>query len=267
MSDSDFFLLGSSSSGNSGLLKTDRSRALIDIGFSGRKTKSYLEQLGESIESIDAIFLTHEHSDHSYGLNGLAKFKHIPIYANRDTARAIQARLNWRPNWKIFETGSAFNVADIEVQTFSIPHDAYDPVGYTFSWGYGDLLSPKRSLAWATDMGYIPSSVHEYIKNVETLVIEANYDDDLLDQDNKRPWSVKQRIRGRHGHLSNNDVLKLLTETKHSQWKKVFLVHLSKDCNCVQRVKSLFSEKTASERKFEISITNPDEFCPRPVFF
>ena len=267
MSTSHFALLGSSSSGNSGFLRSDTSKILIDLGFSGRRTVKFLQEMGESIEAIDAIFLTHEHSDHATGLNGLAKHSSIPIYANRDTARAIQAKLNWKPNWKIFETGSTFEVGDLTVTAFSVPHDAYDPVGYTFTWGYDDLFSPRQSLAWATDMGYVPQSVKEHLRKVDTLVIEANYDEALLDQDTKRPWSVKQRIRGRHGHLSNQDVLNLFKDIDRPFWKKVFLVHLSKDCNCKNRLHSLFNNGSNSARNFEISIIDPEELCPKPVFF
>ncbi|MGB0370892.1 MAG: MBL fold metallo-hydrolase [Opitutales bacterium] len=267
MSANSFSLLGSSSSGNSGFLETDHSKVLIDLGFSGRRTLKFLEQLGTSITEIDAIFLTHEHSDHATGLSGLSKHPDIQIYANRDTARAIQSKLKWRPNWKIFETGSTFKVGDIEVSAFSVPHDAYDPVGYTFTWGYGDLFSPIQSLAWATDMGYVPESVKNHLKSVDTLVIEANYDEDLLEKDLKRPWSVKQRIRGRHGHLSNQDVIKLFKEIERPNWKQVFLVHLSRDCNCKDHVKNLFSSIADYSRKFELSIVDPEEFCPKPIFF
>lgn len=267
MSPCPFKLLGSSSSGNSGLLTTDESKILIDLGFSGRRTKKFLEELGESIDQIDAIFLTHEHSDHATGLNGLAKHSDIPVYTNRDTARALQAKISWRPNWKIFETGSTFEVRDLTVTSFSVPHDAYDPVGYTFTWGYDDLFSPRQSLGWATDMGYVPKEALNHLRQVDTLVIEANYDEELLEQDTKRPWSVKQRIRGRHGHLSNQDVLKFFKDIGSPFWKRVFLVHLSRDCNCKDRVRSIFSNVETRPSKFELSIVDPEEFCPEPVFF
>ncbi|MEM9025742.1 MAG: MBL fold metallo-hydrolase [Verrucomicrobiota bacterium] len=267
MSPSRFSLLGSSSSGNSGFLATDHAKVLIDLGFSGRRTSKFLREMGTSIDEIEAIFLTHEHSDHSYGLNGLAKHPQIPVYANRDTARAIQAKLNWRPNWKIFETGTTFVFKDLKVSSFSVPHDAYDPVGFTFTWGYDDLFSPRRSLAWATDMGYIPEAVKEHLRGVDTLVIEANYDEDLLENDLKRPWSVKQRIRGRHGHLSNQDIIRLFREIEQPLWKQVFLVHLSRDCNCKDHVKNIFSTIADYSRQFELSIIDPEEFCPKPIFF
>ena len=115
--------------------------------------------------------------------------------------------------------------------------------------------------------GLCPQEVQKRLGQVDTLVIEANYDEALLDQDTKRPWSVKQRIRGRHGHLSNQDVLSLLKETEAPVWKNVFLVHLSRDCNCKDHLRSLLGKVDNFTRNYKISIIDPDEFCPKPVFF
>ena len=95
---------------------------------------------------------------------------------------------------------------DIDVRSFALPHDAYDPVGFIFGGDSPMIYSQPRSLAWVTDLGYVPEHVREHIRCVQTLVIEANYDEDLLDRDDKRPWSTKQRIRGRHGHLQRCDL-------------------------------------------------------------
>ena len=267
MEESRFAFLGSSSSGNSGLLKTDESKVLVDLGFSARRTCQFLRDLNESIDGIDAIFLTHEHGDHARGLSGLAKHADIPVFANRDTARALQKMLSWRPNWHIFETGSKFKHRDIEIQSFSVPHDAYDPVGFTFEWGYDDLFSPRQSLGWLTDLGYVPEQVKECIAHVDTLVLEANYDADLLEKDIKRPWSVKQRIRGRHGHLSNQDAMAFIDEMSASRWKQLYLVHLSRDCNDVNLVNRLFTPLAQRMNKLRLSVIDPDEFCPAPIFF
>jgi phosphoribosyl 1,2-cyclic phosphodiesterase len=114
---------------------------------------------------------------------------------------------------KCSKQGTDFTFRDLKVRSFALPHDAYDPVGFTFNWGEdGDLFTPARSLAWVTDLGYVPEHVKEHIRHVHTLVIEANYDEELLERDERRPWSIKQRIRGRHGHLSNNAAFDLVTE-------------------------------------------------------
>jgi phosphoribosyl 1,2-cyclic phosphodiesterase len=208
-----------------------------------------LGSIGLSLDLIDAVFLTHEHSDHAQGLRGLAKRADLPVFANRDTADAVQSRYcSKRVNWQHFQTGTSFQFRDLTVSSFQLPHDAYDPVGFSFSWGEeGDLFARPGSLAWVTDLGYVPAHVREHIKKVETLVIEANYEEALLDQDERRPWSTKQRIRGRHGHLSNANVLEMLRELlPESRLRKVYLAHLSKDCNNPALVKEKFAELAAS---------------------
>lgn len=221
-----------------------------------------LENVGESIDAIDAVFLTHEHSDHAQGLRGLAKRADLPVFANRDTADAVQEKYcRKRVNWQHFQTGTTFNYRDLKVRSFSIPHDAYDPVGFTFTWGEeGDLFTPPGSLAWITDLGYVPAHVREHIHEVETLVIEANYDEALLEQDERRPWSIKQRIRGRHGHLSNTATYELLDEiVPNSRLKKVYLAHLSKDCNNVALVREKFA---ALGDNFSVEVVDPEIGTP-----
>jgi phosphoribosyl 1,2-cyclic phosphodiesterase len=253
-----FQILGSSSLGNCAFLDTGNTKILIDAGFSGKRINEMLAAIGESVETLQGVFLTHEHSDHAQGVRGLVRQADLPIFANRDTADAVQAKLKKRANWQLFETGTSFNYRDLEVRSFALPHDAYDPVGYSFRWGAADdLLTPPQSLAWVTDLGYVPEHIHEHIRSVDTLVIEANYDENLLEQDTKRPWSTKQRIRGRHGHLSNNATFDALQSMNgSSQLKKVYLAHLSKDCNTVDCINKRFAS-LYQEKNFEIHIIDP----------
>lgn len=232
---------------------------MVDVGFSAKRICELLESIGESIDQIDAVFLTHEHTDHAQGVRGLAKHADLPIFANRDTADAVQSKLSKRPNWQIFQTGTTFTFRDIEIRSFSVPHDAYDPVGYTFHWGEdGDLFSPRQGLGWITDLGYVPEHVRERMCAVETLVLEANYDEALLEADERRPWSTKQRIRGRHGHLSNESAFQVLQEiSEQSKLQEVIIAHLSKDCNTVQHVESQFAA-LQSERRYRINVVDPN---------
>ena len=254
----NFQILGSSSGGNCALLTTEQSKVLVDVGFSAKKIGELLATVGVELDQIDAVFLTHEHSDHAQGIRGLAKRSELPIFANRDTADAVQAKLKKRPNWQIFQTGTAFKFRDLEVHSISIPHDAYDPVGFTFHWGEnGDLFNPRRGLAWITDLGYVPAHVREHMCTVDTLVLEANYDETLLENDEKRPWSTKQRIRGRHGHLSNDDAFQVLsTLNGNSMLREVFIAHLSKDCNTIAHVREKFAPLHC-EKSFKINIVDP----------
>jgi len=226
-----FRILGSGSAGNAALLQSDDTRVLVDAGFSAKRLGELLAETGDSLERVDAIFLTHEHGDHAAALTGLARHPHIQVFANRATAQALQGGLKHRINWRLFETGAAFCFRDFEVRSFAVPHDAQDPVGFLITHGHGDLLSPRRSLAWLTDLGHAPAHVREHIREANILVVEANHCSQMLQADTKRPWSTKQRISGRHGHLSNTAVGELLAAVASPHWRHVFLTHLSRDCN------------------------------------
>lgn len=253
----EFQILGSSSEGNCALLKTGHAQVLIDAGFSAKRIGVLLEAVGGSLDAIDAVFLTHEHSDHAQGIRGLAKRAALPVFANRDTAEAVQDKLTQQVCWQIFQNGTEFSFRDLKVRSFCIPHDAYDPVAFTFAWGEeGDLFLPPRSLAWVTDLGYVPEYVKELIRGVQTLVIEANYDEDLLERDERRPRSTKQRIRGRHGHLSNHAAFELVEAlSTYGTLEKVYLAHLSKDCNSIEIVRDKFA---CLEQKLSIEIIDPE---------
>jgi phosphoribosyl 1,2-cyclic phosphodiesterase len=253
-----FRILGSSSSGNCALLQTDDCRILIDAGFSARRIAEMLEAVGESIDSIDAVFLTHEHGDHCCGLSGLRKRAELPVFANRGTAEAVQRGLKHRPAWRLFETGARFAFRDLEIDTFLVPHDAMEPVAFVFAHGHDDLFSPRRSIAWVTDLGYAPELVKQRIREVDLLVLEANHDLRLLDRDTRRPWSVKQRISGRHGHLSNEAARDLLASVERPTWKHVCLAHLSRDCNSVESIDRTFASFREPTNGFALSVVLPE---------
>lgn len=235
-----FKILGSSSSGNCSLLITENCRVLIDAGFSGKRIGEMLEEAGESVEKLDAIFLTHEHSDHVAGMRGLAKYSNLKVFANRGTAQAVQRPLKRKIDWQIFESGSSFRFRDLEVETFQVPHDAYDPIGFVFSHGEDDLFSPRRKVAWVTDLGYVPQLVRERVRGADVLVVESNHCPRLLQQ-SERPWSLKQRISGRHGHLSNEAAKELICGIESPAWSHVYLAHLSGECNSVEAVEETFA--------------------------
>lgn len=237
-----FRILGSGSAGNCAVLRTDETRILIDAGFTQRKLRQLLHDADESLEHIDAIFLTHEHGDHSAGIEGLKKFPHIQVFANSATARAVQRKFEHKVSWKIFETGARFQFRDLEVESFHVPHDAQEPVGFTFSNGHeADLFNPRRRLAWLTDLGHAPQHIHERIRDVDVLVVESNHCPRLLEADMKRPWPTKQRIAGRHGHLSNERMRELLEAVASPRWRHVFLTHLSRDCNSHEAIDAALS--------------------------
>lgn len=257
-----FCILGSGSSGNSALLVTEGSRVLVDAGFSVRKLERLLAAAGASLAGIDAVFFTHEHSDHAAAVAGLKRHPHVKLFANAATARAVQDGLDYEPAWQIFETGSRFQFRDLEVRSFSVPHDARDPVGFRFSSGRdGDLISPRRSLAWLTDLGHAPANIREHLGDCEVVVVESNHCPRLLQADPRRPWPLKQRIGGRHGHLSNEAACELLASVASPRWRRVYLTHLSRDCNSRAVVEAAVSQIRAALH-CEFSIVGPGEGTP-----
>lgn len=256
-----FCILGSGSAGNCALLQTGETRVLVDAGFSARKIGQLLAAVGESLERIDAIFLTHEHGDHAAAISGLARFPHIKVFANAATARAVQHGLEFRPAWQLFETGARFRFRDLEVSSFVVPHDAQDPVGFYFAHGDDDLFSQRRSLAWLTDLGHAPQHVHEHIRAADVVVVEANHCSEMLKADLKRPWSLKQRISGRHGHLSNQSTRALLEAVASPRWQRIFLTHLSRECNSPDAVRQTFASGETTLR-CPLSIVEPGGSTP-----
>jgi phosphoribosyl 1,2-cyclic phosphodiesterase len=238
-----FCILGSGSAGNCAFLQTENARVLVDAGFSVRKISQLLAAIGESMENINAIFVTHEHGDHCAAIEGLARFPQIQVFANSSTARAIQSGLEHRPAWQVFETGSRFRFRDLEIHAFSVPHDAQEPVGFRFTHGFDDdLFTPQRCLTWLTDLGHVPDHVREHVRTSDVVVIESNHCSEMLKADTKRPWSLKQRISGRHGHLSNQSTRELLQSAISARWQHIFLTHLSRECNSLEAVQRTFYE-------------------------
>ena len=159
-----FCILGSGSSGNSGLLQTEGARVLVDAGFSARKLGQLLAAAGTALEHIDAVFLTHEHGDHAAAIEGLKKFPHIRVFANAATARAVQTGLGHRPDWQIFETGGTFRFRDLEVRSFAVPHDASEP-------GHQPFCAPlEQGAAMPSDrMAALKSEAHTLAERLTRL--------------------------------------------------------------------------------------------------
>lgn len=219
-------MLGSGSAGNAALVATDHCKLLVDGGLSARQIVARLEQCGVAPEQLDGVLLTHEHGDHVCGLEVLCRKFRVPIYTNALTAEAIKCdgAFDRHRNWRIFRTGAEFNICDVTVQTFPVPHDAVDPVGFAFHAG-------SRSLGFITDLGYATKLLVERLRQVHTLVIETNHDEKMLQNDTHRPWPVKQRIMSRHGHLSNTAAATVIEELIPGNVERVVLGHLSRDCN------------------------------------
>jgi phosphoribosyl 1,2-cyclic phosphodiesterase len=217
-------ILGSGSSGNCAFLEADDTRLLIDAGFSVRQLRQRLATIGRAPESLNGILITHEHSDHIQGLAGLADKLGIPLYCNRPTRDAIEFLTKVQFNWRIFATGSSFDLGDVSVDTFSIPHDAQEPVGYL-------VRTRTAKIGFMTDLGHVTKLVLERVRPANVLVLETNHDVKLLQDCPHRPWSLKQRILGRHGHLSNEAAADAVEQIMNADLRHLFLSHLSRQCN------------------------------------
>jgi phosphoribosyl 1,2-cyclic phosphodiesterase len=219
-------MLGSGSAGNSALVATGHCKVLIDGGLSARQLVLRLAQCGVAPDQLDGVLLTHEHGDHVCGLEVLCRKFDLPIYCNALTAEAIRSDglFERHRSWRIFRTGSEFSICDVTVETFPVPHDAVDPLGFAFYAG-------SSGLGFITDLGYATKMVIERLREVQTLVIETNHDEKLLQNDTHRPWPVKQRIQSRHGHLSNKAAVTVIEELLPGKIERIVLGHLSRDCN------------------------------------
>ena len=256
-----FTILGSGSSGNCAYLETEHVRLLVDAGFSAKQIDQRLGSIGRSVRDVQAIFLTHEHGDHVCGLPVLAKRHNVPVYCNRLTAECLQPQLPGYTAWRLFESGATIDFGDLKINSFSVPHDAYDPVGFMFYHALGNI-------GFLTDLGYATKLVIERVRASRALVLEANHDLRLLQEDTKRPWAVKQRILSRHGHLSNDAAAEVAAEVATDAMEAIYLGHLSADCNRPEWARATVSKKlTEKGRPFvQLRDTAPDKPCETLVW-
>lgn len=216
-------VLGSGSSGNAIAIHTATDGLLIDAGFSARELRRRMREAEVDESLIRAIVVSHEHTDHMFGLRVCAKQLGVPIYANRMTADAIRQREKDLGQVHVFASGSPFKVGDCQLEPFSIPHDANDPVGFIVRW-------QDRKIGIATDLGHASHLVCYQLKSCDLLVVESNHDVQMLSR-SERPWSLKQRILSRHGHLSNKASMELLERVLDERTKYLVLAHASRECN------------------------------------
>lgn len=218
-----FCPLASGSKGNCIYLGSDHTKILIDAGLSAKAIIGKLEQINVDIADIDAILITHEHTDHIQGLKVLAYRMGIPVFANTETAKGITEYFHDCPKFKIFSTGETFEFGDLEIHPFSIQHDTLDPVAFTIRFN-------SLKLGFCTDLGFVTSLVANKLQNCDYLYVEANHQPSMVHA-SSRPMIYKQRVLGRSGHLSNEACGQLLRQVAHEKLKHVHLAHLSSECN------------------------------------
>ena len=252
-------MLASGSSGNAAWLATENTRILIDAGLSMKELGRRLATIGETLESADAILITHEHSDHVSALPVMARCKKLrpTIWMTRLAAPCIEWGEKKPERLEAFQAGSSFQIGDIEVQSFSIPHDAIDPVGFAFQ-------AQGVRIGIATDLGYIPESIKFHLRRADVLLLEANHDLDML-KVGPYPWSVKQRVMSRVGHLSNMVMSEYLMQDLDSCTSRIILGHLSEHNNHPEIVRMVATD-ALERRGCAATLTIAQQQQPGEVF-
>jgi len=251
-------ILGSGSAGNCAYLETDEIRILIDAGFSARQIRQRLATIGRTPENLSGILVTHEHSDHIQGLAALCEKLRLPVYCNRATKDAIEYQLQLRVNCRLFTTGGSFEIGDICVETFMVPHDAQDPVGFL-------VRTVGGNIGFLTDLGHTNKLVIERIRPANVLVLEANHDVKMLQESPHRPWSLKQRILGRHGHLSNEAAADAAEQVMSAHLRHLYLGHLSRECNKPEIARSVMTKRMEKIGATQVRLETTSQSLPSPT--
>ena len=250
-----FCSLYSGSSGNSFLVQSSKATILVDVGVSTRKIEKAFTDLELDINSISAILITHEHSDHSKGVGTLSKKYNIPVYANKPTWLAMPEECEKiaDENKHYIEIGTKFKIDDLEILPFSIPHDAACPCGY-------NIFGAGKKISIATDIGHISEKTMPYFENSSFVLLEANYDNEILKY-SPYPRKLKYRIDSPTGHLSNYSCSKVISHLVDSGLTSVMLGHLSKENNfpelAYQTVLNELNENH-NNLNIDISVANRD---------
>ncbi len=252
-----FCPLASGSKGNAIYFGTKTTRVLIDAGLPAKAIIDRLKEIDVDPKTLQAILITHDHSDHIAGVAALAERFQIPVLANAETAKGIIGMLRVKPRFKIFATGEIFCFGDLEIMPFSVPHDTLDPVAFLFQYG-------SLKIGFCADLGHVTSLVRKALENCNYLYLEANHQVSMVHACS-RPQIYKTRVLGKQGHLSNEECGKLLQSIYHPGLKHVHLAHLSSECNVPEVALQVVRDHLAG-KEVEISIAYQDKIS-KPIYF
>jgi phosphoribosyl 1,2-cyclic phosphodiesterase len=256
-----FTVLSSGSTGNATVIKSDHATVLVDAGFSAKKIEELMLEREITGHDLDALFVTHEHSDHIKGLGAFARRFSLPVYANEKTWGAMARTIGEIPEAqrRIMPSDSVMEIADLRIESYAISHDAIEPVGYCF---YAD----GAKLSLATDLGYVSDKVMRQLHNSDVMVLESNHDVNMLRM-GRYPWNIKRRILGDTGHLSNEAAGEALSTLLSGTLRRVYLAHLSQEHNQMDLAKltvnTVLEDNGIFYQKSEFSLC--DTHCNRPT--
>lgn len=252
-----FCNLFSGSSGNCSYVESDSAKILVDCGASCKRTTEALSSINVNIDDLDGILITHEHSDHVNGLSVICKKYNIPIYCNEKTFLNLKKPVSDDCK-RLFKTDSKFEINDLEILPFSIPHDAVDPCGF-------NITSSGKKISIATDIGHMTKSIFKNLSGSDYLLLESNYEPEML-KSSKYPYLLKKRILGPNGHLSNDDASEVLCLLTQYGVHNIMLGHLSQQNNfpelAYKTVASAFISKNISSENISLKVASrltPDE--------
>ncbi len=253
----NYSILASGSSGNCFYLETDKKKILVDAGLSGKKITSLLAEIDRKPDDIDAILVTHEHSDHIHGIGVLARKYGMDIYANELTWQAMESKLGKIDvaQKHIFELGSMKTFGDLDIESFGVSHDAACPQFYRF-------MKADKSFVMLTDTGYVSDRMVGIVENADAYLIESNHDVEIL-RSGSYSWNLKQRILSDKGHLCNEDGADAMIRSLGNRTNKIYLGHLSKENNIKElahmtMVNQLAQADLGVGTDFQIYDTSPD---------
>ncbi|HEL2058435.1 TPA: MBL fold metallo-hydrolase [Streptococcus suis] len=253
----NYSILASGSSGNCFYLETDKKKLLVDAGLSGKKITSLLAEIDRKPEDLDAIFVTHEHSDHIHGIGVLARKYGLDIYANKETWHAMETKLGKIDvaQKHVFELGAMKTFGDLDIQSFGVSHDAANPQFYRF-------MKDNKSFVLLTDTGYVSDRMVGLVENADAYLIESNHDIEIL-RSGSYSWNLKQRILSDKGHLCNEDGADAMIRSLGNKTKKIYLGHLSKENNIKElahltMVNQLAQADLGVGKDFHVFDTSPD---------
>jgi phosphoribosyl 1,2-cyclic phosphodiesterase len=245
-----FCPLASGSKGNCLFLKSKQTSILIDAGLSFTHIQQRMDEIHADLKTVEAILVTHEHSDHIKGLGVVAEKLKVPILANAETAKGICSFLKYRPKFKIFTTGETFEFKDLQVHPFSIPHDTLDPVAFRIK--IADVV-----FGICADLGHVTSLVKKNLEGCDYLYLESNHEPSMVHA-SSRPEMLKRRILGKQGHLSNEECALLINALTHPKLKHIYLAHLSSECNAHEVAMQKVLEKL-KQKDLSLSIAFQDK--------
>ena len=252
-------VLGSGSSGNASIIHAPEGKILLDAGFSAKELERRMEKRSIDPAEVKAVLISHEHGDHTKGCRVFADKDGIRVYMTSPVSRIAEKNGFLPENTVLFAPGDSFPVCGLDVEAFTLPHDAMDTVGFVFRYG-------EWKMGVATDLGHVNTLIRERLKGCTVLMLESNHDPDIL-RNSSRALSLKRRILSRHGHLCNADACAALEEMITEETRHVILAHISSECNNCEIVENLALQVLAKMKREDILLRVALQETPLESFF